>query len=110
MKSIVIAGLLLTAGAVQAGPYVNVESNLGFYGSEYTGMVTDAHVGFEGDNWYLQAGPALIQPQDSDGDIELSGKVGGSVPVGAVDLYGEVAGITGDTNSYGTKVGVKWGF
>ena len=47
MKSIIIAGLLLGAahGAAQAGPYVNVEANSGFTGSDYTGTATDVHVG-----------------------------------------------------------------
>ena len=112
MKSIIIAGLLLGAahGAAQAGPYVNVEANSGFFGTDYTGTVTDAHVGIEGDNWYVQAGPSFIQPDGRDGDVEISGKVGGSVPVGAVDIYGELAGVTGDTNSYGAKAGLKWAF
>ena len=31
-------------GAALAGPYVNVEANSGFTGSDYTGTTTDAHV------------------------------------------------------------------
>ena len=112
MKSIIIAGLLLGAahGAAQAGPYVNVEANSGFVGSNYAGTVTDAHVGFEGEGWYLQAGPALIQPDGGDGEVELSGKAGGSVGLtDALSVYGEVSFITGDDdNGYGTKVGAKY--
>ena len=114
MKSIIIAGLLLGAahGAAQAGPYVNVEANSGFVGSNYAGTVTDAHVGFEGEGWYLQAGPALIAPDGGDGDVELSGKAGGSVGLtDALSVYGEVSFITGDDdNGYGTKVGAKYNF
>ena len=114
MKSIILAGLLLGAahGAAQAGPYVNVEANSGFTGSDYTGSVTDVHVGYEGANWYVQGGPALIAPDAGDGDVELSGKAGGSYPVSdALSVYGEVSFITGDDdNGYGAKVGAKYNF
>ena len=114
MKSIIVAGLLLGAahGAAQAGPYVNVEANSGFTGSDYTGSVTDVHVGYEGANWYVQGGPALIAPDAGDGDVELSGKAGGSYPVSdALSVYGEVSFITGDDdNGYGAKVGAKYNF
>ena len=39
------AALGLSAGAAVAGPYVNVETNAGWTGSEYTGAGTDLHVG-----------------------------------------------------------------
>ena len=114
MKSIIIAGLLLGAahGAAQAGPYVNVEANSGFTGSDYAGTATDVHVGYEGDNWYVQGGPALLQPDGADGDVQLSGKAGGSYNVNdALSVYGEVSFITGDDeNGYGTKVGAKYNF
>ena len=114
MKSIIIAGLLLgaTHGAVQAGPYVNVEANSGYTGSDYTGTATDVHVGFEGSNWYVQGGPTLLAPDAEDGSVELSGKAGGSYPVNdALSVYGEVSFITGeDDNGYGTKIGAKYSF
>ena len=114
MKSIILAGLLLGAahGAAQAGPYVNVEANSGFTGSDYTGTATDVHVGYEGDNWYVQGGPALLAPDAGDGSVELSGKAGGSYAVNdALSVYGEVSFITGDDdNGYGTKVGAKYNF
>ena len=34
----------LMAAPALAGPYVNVEANSGFTGSDYTGTTTDAHV------------------------------------------------------------------
>ena len=113
MKSIIIAGILLGAaqGAAQAGFYVNVESNSGFFGSDYTGTVTEAAIGYETDNLYVQFGPAYVTPDDGESDFELSGKIGGFVPLGDVNIYGELSGITGDdTNSYATKVGMKWAF
>jgi len=114
MKSIIIAGLLLGAahGAAQAGPYVNVEANSGFIGSDYVGTATDVHVGVEGAGWYVQAGPALLSPDGDDTEVELSGKAGGSVGLtDALSVYGEVSFITGDDdNGYGTKVGAKYNF
>ena len=114
MKSIIIAGLLLgaTHGAAQAGPYVNVEANSGFIGSDYVGTATDAHVGIEGGGLYVQAGPALLSPDGGETEVELSGKAGGSVDVtDALSVYGEVSFITGDDdNGYGTKLGAKYNF
>ena len=112
MKSIIAAGFLLgcAQGAI-AGPYANIEANSGFYGSDYTGSATDVHVGYEGTNWYVQGGPALLAPDGADGDVELSGKAGGSYDVNdALSVYGEVSFITGDENGYGTKVGAKYKF
>jgi len=113
MKSIIAAGFLLgcAQGAI-AGPYANVEVNSGFVGSDYGGSATDVHVGYEGDNWYVQGGPALLAPDDADGDVELSGKIGGSYPVNdALSVYGEFSFLTSDDeNSYGTKVGAKYNF
>ncbi len=112
MKSIIITGLLISAaGAAHAGPYANVEVNSGFFGSDYTGSATDVHVGYEGANWYVQGGPALLAPDNADGDIELSGKAGGSYGISdALSVYGEVSFLTGDTTSYGTKAGLKYNF
>ena len=112
MKSIIAAGFLLgcAQGAI-AGPYANIEANSGFYGSDYTGTATDVHVGYEGANWYVQGGPALLAPDGADGDVELSGKAGGSYDVNdTLSVYGEVSFITGDENGYGTKVGAKYKF
>ena len=114
MKSIIASGLLLgmAHGAAIAGPYANIEANSGFVGSDYGGTVTDVHVGYEGANWYVKGGPALIAPDGGDGDVELSGKAGGSYPVSdALSVYGEVSFITGDDdNGYGAKVGAKYNF
>ena len=53
------AALSMSAGAAFAGPYVNVEANSGWTGSDYSGTTTDAHVGYEGTvgaaSWYVQA-------------------------------------------------------
>ena len=114
MKSIIASGLLLgmAHGAAIAGPYANIEANSGWTGTDYGGTVVDTHVGFEGDNWYLQGGPSIVSPDGGDSTVELSGKAGGSVSLTEnLGAYGEVSFITGDDdNGYGTKVGIKYNF
>lgn len=113
-----VAAAPLFAGAAIAGPYVNVESNAGYTGSEYNGATTDIHVGYEdalGENaaWYVQAGPALVAVDGEDLDTEFSGKAGIGVDVTErVNVYGEISFLTvdGDDNNYGTKLGVKYSF
>ena len=83
----VAASATLFSGAAIAGPYVNIEANSGFTGSDYTSTVIDNHIGFEsdlGDNaaWYIQGGPAIVANDGEDATTELSGKVGISVAAG----------------------------
>lgn len=113
MKQFLIAtGLLFsTAGAAFAGPYANVEANSNWTGSDYEQTTTDAHVGYEGQNWFIQAGPTIIQPDGGESSVELGGKIGGDYPVAdALSVYGEVSFLTGDDNTYTTKVGAKYLF
>ena len=109
----------LFAGAAMAGPYVNVEANSGFTGSDYTGTTTDAHIGYAGEagesvSWYVQGGPSLVSVDGGDTDTVFSGKAGASVAATErLSLYGEVSFATGvddaDTG-YGTKVGATFSF
>jgi hypothetical protein len=117
MKSIIASGLLLgmAHGAAIAGPYVNIENNAGFTGSDFSGHVTDFHVGYEGSegaaSYYIQGGPSLSVPDAGKSDTILTGKVGGSVSVSSkLDVYGELSAAFDDVNSYGTKAGVKYKF
>ena len=120
IKRLVVSGAVVSAAAlaspVLAGPYANVENNAGFTGSNFNGSVTDMHVGYEGGDgaygFYLQGGPAYVQPDGESGEFELSGKIGGSVQATEqFGAYGEVSFMTGDDDaSYGTKVGVKYNF
>ena len=128
LKTLIASGVAVSAVALGspaiAGPYVNVENNAGFAGGDgldmdYTGSVTDFHVGIEGGDkasWYMQAGPALIQPDGDSADVELSGKIGGSVVVSAdekLSIYGEISFITVDdfdAANVGTKIGAKYSF
>ena len=128
LKTLIASGVAVSAVVLGspaiAGPYVNVENNAGFAGGDgldmdYTGSVTDFHVGIEGGDkasWYMQAGPALIQPDGDSADVELSGKIGGSVVVSAdekLSIYGEISFITVDdfdAANIGSKIGAKYNF
>ena len=128
LKTLIASGVAVSAVVLGspaiAGPYVNVENNAGFAGGDgldmdYTGSVTDFHVGIEGGDkasWYMQAGPALIQPDGDSADVELSGKIGGSVIVSAderLSIYGEISFITVDNfdaANVGTKIGAEYNF
>ena len=128
LKTLIASGVAVSAVVLGspaiAGPYVNVENNAGFAGGDgldmdYTGSVTDFHVGIDGGDkasWYMQAGPALIQPDGDSADVELSGKIGGSVVVSAdekLSIYGEISFITVDdfdAANVGTKIGAKYNF
>ena len=114
------ASLFASAGAALAGPYVNVETNAGWTGSEYNGAGTDVHVGYEGafsdtGSFYVQGGATVLTPDGGDSDTVPSGKAG--VGIGLTDAlgaYGEVsfAG-SGDSDidrGYGTKLGLKYSF
>lgn len=106
------AALIAVAAPATAQTYVNVEANSGFAGSDYAGTVIDNHVGYKKDNWYIQAGPAIVAPDGGDSDLEFSGKVGGSLPLSEkLSAYGEVSFMTSDDdNNYGTKVGFTYDF
>ena len=105
-------------GAALAGPYVNVEANSSFTGSDYTGTTTDAHIGYAGEagavSYGAQIGPSFVTVDGAGSDTVLSGKVYGSVAATeALSLYGEVSfagGVDGADNGYGTKVGATWAF
>tara|TARA_Y100000289_G_scaffold61954_1_gene70550 strand:+ start:80 stop:433 length:354 start_codon:yes stop_codon:yes gene_type:complete len=112
--AIAVSGVLAGSAAF-AGPYANVENNAG-YQDGFLGSTTDLHIGYEGGDetygFYLQGGPALISPNGGDVEMELSGKIGGSVQ--ATDnfgVYGEVSFITTDEEpAIGTKIGAQWNF
>jgi hypothetical protein len=107
-----LAAAPLFAGAAFAGPYVNVEANSGFTGSDYTGTTTDFHVGYEGTEgvlgYYVQAGPSLVSTDGAGTDTEFSSVAA----TDALSVYGEISFLTADgaDTGYGTKAGVKWAF
>ncbi len=111
------AATVLAAPAAIAGPYVNLESNSGFAGSDYAGSVVEAHLGADIEisdsaTAYLQAGPAFVLPDGGDNDTELSGKAGVNVAMSEkLGAYGEYSFITGDEDlASGVKLGLKYSF
>ena len=120
IKSFVAAAAAapLFAGAAMAGPYVNVETNAGWVGDDYSGATTDIHVGYEGEvgaaSYYVQAGPAIVAVDGVDTETQFSGKAGLGIPVSdALSAYGEVSFLTADDDDdfgVGGKLGVKYNF
>ena len=112
------AALSMSAGAALAGPYVNVETNAGWTGDNYTGATTDIHVGYEGEvgaaSYYVQAGPAIVAVDGVDTETEFSGKAGLGIPVSdALSAYGEVSFLTAEDDDdfgLGGKLGLKYNF
>ena len=112
--ALAVSGVLAGSAAL-AGPFVNVENNAG-YQDGYLGSTTDIHVGFEGSSdvygYYVQAGPAIVAPDGDEAEMEVSGKIGGSVQAtDSFGVYGEVSFITDDIEPiFGTKIGLKYAF
>ena len=114
------AVLFTSAGAALAGPYVNVEANSGWTGSDYEGTTADLHVGYEGElgesaSYYVQGGASVVSPDGAESDTVPSGKAGVGLSLSdALGAYGEVSFIgSGDDNidrGYGGKLGVKYNF
>jgi hypothetical protein len=112
------AAIALAPAAALAGPYVNVETNAGWVGDDYTAAPTDLHVGYEGEagaaSYYVQAGPAVVAVDGQDTDTQFSGKAGVGVPVtDALGVYGEMSFLTADDDDdfgLGGKLGVKYNF
>ena len=116
MKLIAIlpAALIAAAPAI-AGPYAVIENNAGFTGSDFTGHVTDFHVGYEESgpwaSWGIQAGPSVFSPDNGEANTKLTGKIFGSLAATEkLSVYGELSAAFDATNSYGTKAGVKYSF
>lgn len=114
------AALAVAPAAALAGPYVNVETNAGWTGADYTGATTDIHVGYEGElgesaSYYVQGGASYVAPDGGDSDTVPSGKAGlGVALTDALGAYGEVSFVgSGDDDidrGYGGKLGVKYSF
>jgi hypothetical protein len=114
------AALSMSAGAALAGPYVNVETNAGWTGSEYNGAATDLHLGYEGPigesaSYYVQGGATLVSPDGGETETVPSGKAGVGLSLSdALGAYGEVSFVgSGDADidrGYGAKLGLKYSF
>ena len=114
------AALAFAPAAALAGPYVNVETNAGWTGTNYNGATTDFHVGYEGAlgdsaSYYVQVGASVVSPDGGEVDTVPSGKAGLGVALSdALGAYGEVSfqgsGDSSVDRGYGTKVGLKYSF
>ncbi len=107
--------VLMSAGTALAGPYAVIETNSGFYGSDFTSSVTDFHIGYEdtfnGLSYYAEIGPSSFNPDGGEAETLLTTKAGGSFDFSdKLSGYTELAITFDDTNSYGTKLGVKYSF
>jgi len=107
----------LASTPAMAGPYVNVETNANYTGSDYESRSTDLHVGYEnniGDlAYYVQGGKTINATDGVDSESNFSGKLGASVSAtDKLGLYGEVsfAQVEDADNTYGTKLGAKFSF
>ena len=120
IATLAAAAALVAPSAALAGPYVNVEANAGWTGSDYNSTTTDFHVGYEGAlgesaSYYVQGGASLVAPDGAENDTVPSGKAGVGVALSdALGAYGEVSFVgSGDDNidhGYGGKLGVKYSF
>ena len=118
MKKITLAiAATLFSSPVLAGPYVNVETNANYTGSDYESRSTDLHLGYEnnlGDlAYYIQGGKTINAADGTDSESNFSGKLGGSVSAtDKLGLYGEVsfAQVEDADNTFGTKLGAKFSF
>ena len=114
------AAVALVPAAALAGPYVNVEANSGWTGSDYGGTATDLHVGYEGElgesaSYYVQGGATVVSPDGAESDTVPSGKAGlGLALTDSLGAYGEISFVgSGDSDidrGYGTKLGLKYSF
>jgi len=114
-KVLAVAAVSAVSTPCFAGFYVNIENNGSYTGKDYNGSGTDLHLGYEGSNgsasYYVQGGALLSNPDDGESETNFSGKVGGSISAAEkIDVYGEFSMVADDTNSYGTKLGLKYKF
>ena len=118
MKKITLAiAATLFSSPVLAGPYVNVETNANYTGSDYESRSTDLHIGYEnnlGDlAYYVQGGKTINAADGVDAESNFSGKLGGNISAtDKLGIYAEVsyAQVEDADNTYGTKLGAKYSF
>ena len=124
MKALLIAGAAaaFAAPAAMAGPYVELENNASFLGTDYEATTTELHAGYEFDlsdnaGAYVQVGPALLSVDGEERTTELSGKAGVGVALSDnLGAYGEISFMTQDEANFdedlrvGTKLGLRYTF
>ena len=112
---------VFSAAPALAGPYVNVESNVGWQDGKYGSTLTEAHLGYDFDlgkdsSWYIQAGPGTRSTDGEGLEYVASGKVGISTALTEkLGAYGELSAISAEDFDLtdlgvGAKVGLKYSF
>ena len=116
-KLALVLATTLASTPAMAGPYVNVETNANYTGSDFTSRATDLHLGYENSvgniAYYVQGGKTIDAVDGVDSESNFSGKLGGSVSAtDKLGLYGEVsfAQVEDADNTFGTKLGAKFSF
>jgi len=116
-KFIVLTAAAAMSSPVLARPYVNVETNSSFTGSDYKSTATDIHLGYEGVAnelaYYIQGGKTVNAADGADSTSNWSGKTGASFPVtDKLGVYGELSfsQVEDADNNWGTKLGTKFTF
>ena len=118
MKNFFLVAIAATlTSPVLARPYVNIESNASYTGSDYKSRATDFHVGYEGEvndlAYYIQGGKTVNAADGADSTSNWSGKTGASFPVtDKLGVYGELSfsQVEDADNNWGTKLGTKFTF
>ena len=120
LKALIASGAAVSAAALASpaqaeglGLYLNPEFNANWSGSDFTSSVLEAHIGWEKDGFYVQAGPAIAQPDGGDTEVGYSGKMGiGAAVSDSFGIYGEVSAAKFDDADvgYGLKVGGNYKF
>ena len=118
MKNFFLVAIAATlTSPVLARPYVNIESNASYTGSDYKSRATDLHIGYEnnlGDlAYYIQGGKTINAADGVDSESNFSGKLGGSISdTDKLGVYGEVSfsQVEDADNDYSTKLGAKYSF
>ncbi len=113
VSSAVVGAAALASPAQAEGFYLNPEFNAGFSGSDYTGSVLDAGIGYEDGGFYAQIGPSVLWADGGETEVGFSGKAGVSASVSEnLGVYGEVsfAKYEDIDAGYGLKVGTKYSF
>ena len=115
------AASIFAATPAIAGPYVNVETNVGWQDGKYGSALTEAHVGYEAglgkdSSWYIQGGPAFRSMDGTGTEYLASGKVGISTALTEkLGAYGELSAISAEEWDFtdlgvGAKLGLKYSF
>ena len=116
-----VASSVLAAPAAFAGQYVNIESNTGVAGGDYSSTLVETHYGYEGSvgentTWYVQGGPAVDFQDGGEAEQKVSGKLGAEIAVTEkASAYGELSVVSDDdwelsSADLGIKAGVTYRF